>query len=151
MKKQLLSTLLCSIFSLTIFAQDFQPEQEAVAETESVDVSEDVGLKEIEEVQSTTDGSDESVVESSDFVPASQYAEQFLNDRLSQGYDSKKKVFVTATVGATISPAISDDFLVIRDGIYTGYHAVQSVAEAFNGKMSAKDLLDITLTMFTRH
>ena len=66
-------------------------EQEAVAETESVDVSEDVGLKEIEEVQSTTDGSDESVVESSDFVPTSQYAEQFLNDRLSQGYDSKKK------------------------------------------------------------
>lgn len=147
MKKQLLSTLLCSIFSVSLFAQDFQPEQEVVSETESVDVSEDVGLKEIEEIQSTTDGSDESVVESSDFVPASRYAEQFLNDRLSLGYDAKKKrIFVSVSVGATIEdPAISDDFLTIRDGLYTRaiMQCKAKIAEAFNGKMSAKDLLEI--------
>ena len=148
MKKRLLTTFLCSVFGISLYAQDFQPEQEEVAETEAVNVSEDEGLKEIEEIQSTTDGSDESVVEEkNDFVPASRYAEQFLNDRLSLGYDAKKKrIFVSASVAATIEdPAISDEFLTIRDRLYTRaiMQCKAKIAEAFNGKMSAKDLLEI--------
>ncbi|MDG1324293.1 MAG: hypothetical protein P8P49_00905 [Opitutales bacterium] len=147
MNKRLLITFLCSVFGICLYAQDFQPEQGGVAETETVNVSEDEGLKEIEVIQSTTDGSDESVVESNDFVPASKYAEEFLNDRLSLGYDAKKKrIFVSATVAATIEdPAISDDFLVIRGGLYTRaiMQCKAKIAEAFNGKMSARDLLEI--------
>jgi len=147
MKKRLLTTFLCSVFGISLYAQDFQPEQEEAAETEAVNVSEDEGLKEIEEIQSTTDGSDESVVESNDFVPASLYAEEFLNDRLSLGYDAeKKRIFVSATVAATIEdPAISDEFLIIRDGLYTRaiMQCKAKIAEAFNGKMSARDLLEI--------
>ena len=148
MKKRLLTTFLCSVFGISLYAQDFEPEQEEVAETEAVNVSEDEGLKEIEEIQSTTDGSDESVVEEkNDFVPASRYAEQFLNDRLSLGYDAKKKrIFVSASVAATIEdPAISDEFLTIRDRLYTRaiMQCKAKIAEAFNGKMSAKDLLEI--------
>ena len=131
-------------------AQDFQISQDENTDIASnfVDVSNDETMQQIEDIQETTNGSDQSVVdEPSVSVSAATYAEAFLDENLEGGYNpEKKRMFLTSVVSATVKdPAISDNFLTIRNGLYTRavLQAKAEIAEAMNGQMSARDFLEI--------
>lgn len=150
--KKLVTITVAIFLCVSSNAQEFTPSEEDVAlnDPNVVDLRQDETNQLFEEIQESTDGSDESVVEeTSAFTPAGEYAEAFITEKLksSTGYDSEKqRIFEVGIVTSTIkNPAISDNFLSIRNSLYTRavLDAKAKIAESLNGEMSASDMLEI--------
>jgi hypothetical protein len=153
MKKALIILSVPLLLGGNLLAQAFNPAQQqptvAANFVEPVDVSNDETVQLINDIQDTTRGSDRSVIEQpTPKTTAEDYAMQFLSDKLGDGsYDpDKKRMFVATAVGMDVkNPAISDDFIDMRNMMYTRavLEAKSLIAEALNGEMSASDKLDI--------